>query len=104
MPASRSQRCGSCTTAPPAAQGPINMSRATSGRAAKPLPSARARVHQQGPAKGRKLMNRTLIMLAAGALAGLAIPAQAADLALTRLDCGTPQAPTAVNQRFSDTY
>jgi glyoxylase-like metal-dependent hydrolase (beta-lactamase superfamily II) len=49
-------------------------------------------------------MNRTLTMLAAGALAGLAFPAQAADMALTRLDCGTPQAPTAVNQRFSDTY
>ena len=47
---------------------------------------------------------RILTMLAAGALAGLAMPAQAADLALTRLDCGTPQAPTAVNQRFSDTY
>ena len=46
-------------------------------------------------------------MLAAGAcaLASLAAPAQAApDMALTRLDCGTPQAPTAVNQRFSDTY
>ena len=25
-------------------------------------------------------------------------------MSLTRLDCGTPQAPTAVNQRFSDTY
>jgi glyoxylase-like metal-dependent hydrolase (beta-lactamase superfamily II) len=49
-------------------------------------------------------MNRARIMLAAGALAGLAIPAQAADMALTRLDCGTPQAPTPVNQRFSDTY
>jgi glyoxylase-like metal-dependent hydrolase (beta-lactamase superfamily II) len=49
-------------------------------------------------------MNRMLTMLAAGALAGLAMPAQAADLLLTRLDCGTPQAPTAVNQRFSDTY
>ena len=49
-------------------------------------------------------MNRRLIMLVAGALAGFAIPAQAADLALTRLDCGTPQAPTAVNQRSSDTY
>jgi N-acyl homoserine lactone hydrolase len=49
-------------------------------------------------------MYRRLIMLAAGALAGLAIPAQAADMALTRLDCGTPQAPVAVNQRFSDTY
>src|SRR3954466_9706211 len=51
-------------------------------------------------------MNRTLIILAsvACALAGLAAPTQAADMALTRLDCGTPQAPTAVNQRFSDTY
>ena len=25
-------------------------------------------------------------------------------MSLTRLDCGTPQAPIAVNQRFSDTY
>jgi glyoxylase-like metal-dependent hydrolase (beta-lactamase superfamily II) len=49
-------------------------------------------------------MKRMLTMLAAGALAGLAVPAQAADMSLTRLDCGTPQAPTAVNQRFSDTY
>ena len=51
-------------------------------------------------------MNRTRAILAAAAcaLAGFAVPAQAADMALTRLDCGTPQAPTAVNQRFSDTY
>jgi len=51
-------------------------------------------------------MKRTLTILAAGAcvFAGLAAPAQAADMALTRLDCGTPQAPTPVNQRFSDTY
>jgi len=49
-------------------------------------------------------MNRTLTMLAAGALAGLVFPAQAADVELGRIDCGTPQAPTAVNQRFSDTY
>jgi glyoxylase-like metal-dependent hydrolase (beta-lactamase superfamily II) len=49
-------------------------------------------------------MKRMLTILAAGAMAGLAIPAQAADMALTRLDCGTPQAPTPVNQRFSDTY
>src|ERR1700716_1677240 len=41
---------------------------------------------------------------AAGALAGLAATAQAADMSLARLDCGTPQAPVAVNQRFSDTY
>src|SRR5690242_2320254 len=53
-------------------------------------------------------MNRMLTILAAGvcaaALATLAPPARAADMSLTRLDCGTPQAPTAVNQRFSDTY
>ena len=41
----------------------------------------------------------------AGALVGLLASAQAAtDVSLTRLDCGTPQAPTAVNERFSDTY
>jgi N-acyl homoserine lactone hydrolase len=50
-------------------------------------------------------MNRILTMLAAGACAAaLAAPARAADMALTRFECGTPQAPTAVNQRFSDTY
>jgi N-acyl homoserine lactone hydrolase len=52
-------------------------------------------------------MNRTLTMLAVGAglFAGQAAPAQAApELSLARFDCGTPQAPTAVNQRFSDTY
>jgi len=54
-------------------------------------------------------VNRNLSMLAAGAwvaaLSALAAPALAApDMALGRLDCGTPQAPVAVNQRFSDTY
>src|SRR5436305_12360500 len=49
-------------------------------------------------------MNRTGIVLALGAFAALAAPAQAADMSLTRLDCGTPQAPVTVNQRFSDTY
>ncbi|MEN3377201.1 MAG: N-acyl homoserine lactone hydrolase [Hyphomicrobiales bacterium] len=52
-------------------------------------------------------MNRTRIILAfgAGILAGLAAPAQAApEMSLTRFDCGTSQAPTPVNQRFSDTY
>ncbi len=53
-------------------------------------------------------MNRIPIMLAAAgaaALAGLAAPANAApEMSLTRLDCGTPQAPLTVNQRFSDTY
>jgi len=53
-------------------------------------------------------MHRILTLLAAGAYAAAlaASPAfaQAPELALTRLDCGTPQAPTAVNQRFSDTF
>src|SRR6201992_1188708 len=53
------------------------------------------------------MMNRTLPLLALGAslLAGAAAPAQAApEISLARIDCGTPQAPTAVNERFSDTY
>jgi glyoxylase-like metal-dependent hydrolase (beta-lactamase superfamily II) len=52
-------------------------------------------------------MKRTLTTLALGAslLAGLAAPALAApEISLARFDCGTPQAPVAVNQRFSDTY
>jgi glyoxylase-like metal-dependent hydrolase (beta-lactamase superfamily II) len=52
-------------------------------------------------------MNRKLTTLAAGigALAAFTVSAQAApDISLTRFECGTPQAPTAVNQRFSDTY
>jgi glyoxylase-like metal-dependent hydrolase (beta-lactamase superfamily II) len=52
-------------------------------------------------------MSRKLTILALGAslFAGLAAPAQAADVSLLRMaDCGTPQAPTPVNQRFSDTY
>jgi glyoxylase-like metal-dependent hydrolase (beta-lactamase superfamily II) len=50
-------------------------------------------------------MRRILTLLAAcaGTLT-LAAYAQAADMSLGRLDCGTPQAPVAVNQRFSDTY
>ena len=51
-------------------------------------------------------MSRKLTVLALGAslIAAFAAPAQAADVSLLRLDCGTPQAPTPVNQRFSDTY
>jgi N-acyl homoserine lactone hydrolase len=103
MPALSVSMRRSCSTRPLAAQGP------TTGR--EELPGRRQnRYHPaelgliNSPANGRKSMKRMLTMLAAGALAGLAIPAQAADLALTRLDCGTPQAPVAVNQRFSDTY
>src|ERR1700736_1909976 len=51
-------------------------------------------------------MNGKLTILALGAslFASLAAPAQAAEVSLARFDCGTPQAPTPVNQRFSDTY
>jgi glyoxylase-like metal-dependent hydrolase (beta-lactamase superfamily II) len=55
-------------------------------------------------------MRRTLKILALGicanALVAAPVSAQpAAEVTLTRLgDCGTPQAPTEVNQRFSDTY
>ena len=49
---------------------------------------------------------RRLLLLAGICLAALAQPAlaQAPDMSLTRLECGTPPAPTLVNQRFSDTY
>src|SRR5215468_7059444 len=51
-------------------------------------------------------MNGIRNLFVAGACAGafMATPALAADMSLARLDCGTPQAPTAVNQRFSDIY
>ena len=54
-------------------------------------------------------MKRILSLLAAGAcaaiLTGPNTSAQAAaDMSLTRLDCGTPPPPTAVNERFSDTF
>jgi glyoxylase-like metal-dependent hydrolase (beta-lactamase superfamily II) len=51
-------------------------------------------------------MNRTLRILAIGVslFAGLAVSARAADVSLARFDCGTPQGPTAVNERFSDTF
>jgi glyoxylase-like metal-dependent hydrolase (beta-lactamase superfamily II) len=55
-------------------------------------------------------MQRTLKLLALGicanALVAAPVSAQVApDVTLTRLaDCGTPQAPTEVNLRFSDTY
>jgi len=50
-------------------------------------------------------MNRKLTMLAIGAslFAGIAA-AQAADVSIARIDCGTSQAPVAVNDRFSDSF
>ena len=52
-------------------------------------------------------MKKTLTIFAIGAslMAGIAAPAQAApEVSLARIDCGTPQAPVAVNERFSDTF
>lgn len=54
-------------------------------------------------------MKRTLSLLAIGvcanALVGLSAMAQPApEVTLTRLDCGTPAAPTDVALRFTDTY
>jgi N-acyl homoserine lactone hydrolase len=52
-------------------------------------------------------MKQTRIAVAFGIALGaaLTLPAYAADVTLTRIgDCGTPQAPVPVNQRFSDTY
>jgi N-acyl homoserine lactone hydrolase len=51
-------------------------------------------------------MRRMLFLsgLCAAALFTQQALAQASDISLARLDCGTPVAPTLVNQRFSDTY
>ena len=54
-------------------------------------------------------MKRAVILLALGAgailILGQSAFAQAApEVTLTRFECGTPQAPTDVNARFSDTY
>jgi N-acyl homoserine lactone hydrolase len=50
-------------------------------------------------------VNRLLTTLACASALAVAAPAFAApDMSLARLDCGTPQAPIAVNQRFSDSY
>ena len=46
----------------------------------------------------------TTLAIAASLLAGLATSVQAAEVSLARIDCGTPQAPTLVNERFSDTF
>jgi N-acyl homoserine lactone hydrolase len=51
-------------------------------------------------------MQRTMFLagICAAALVGHQALAQAPDMSLARLDCGTPNPPTAVNQRMSDTY
>ena len=49
-------------------------------------------------------MKRTMLTAGLCAAAFVAEPAVAQDMSLTRFECGTPQAPTKVNERFSDTY
>ena len=54
-------------------------------------------------------MQRILALLALGIcgnalIAATTVAQMAPEITLTRLDCGTSQAPTEVNQRFSDTY
>jgi len=53
-------------------------------------------------------MQRTLTLLAIGAcanaLASVAAFAQALDVALTRIECGTNRTGTVLNERFSDTF
>src|SRR3954465_6850623 len=51
-------------------------------------------------------MQKVLSTLAIGACAlmGMSAGAQAADVTLTRFECGTPRAPADVGERFSDTF
>ena len=54
-------------------------------------------------------MQRILSLLAIGVCANVLVSLAASaqtkpEVTLTRLDCGTNQAPTEVNLRFSDTY
>ena len=51
-------------------------------------------------------MPRTIPVLAlcAAAVASLPASAQAPEVTLTRIDCGTAAKPTMVNERFSDTF
>src|SRR5215470_10800987 len=73
------------------------------------MSSCGARTHPHEPS-GRTHVNRIHAFVAVGAcaaaLAGLLAPVQAApEVTLIRFgDCGTSAAPTAVNQRFSDTF
>ena len=46
----------------------------------------------------------SMLALCAGTLIALPASAQSADVALTRIDCGTGATPTNVNERFSDTF
>src|SRR3954453_336073 len=52
-----------------------------------------------------KRLSTLIFPLCASAFLSVTAFAQAPEVTLTRMaDCGTAQAPTAVNQRFSDTY
>src|SRR5271154_6087369 len=83
---------------------------ATGGPPSKyPLWSAQVEDATQPLNSREKAMRRISTLLVAGLCAGIfspAPPAQAAaEMSLMRLaDCGTPQAPVPVNERFSDTF
>src|ERR1700743_1236271 len=67
------------------------------------VPKSRA---LQRPFRGRT-MNKILATLAAGAsllAVSFVTSAQAADVSIARMDCGTSPPPVVVNERFSDTY
>src|SRR5581483_8706674 len=66
----------------------------------------RGRRRRRRRSEGGANMQRALLSagILAGALVAQPVLAQAPEMSLARLDCGTPTAPTAVNQRFSDTY
>lgn len=51
----------------------------------------------------QKILSLLAVGICASAFASTPVLAQA-EMTLARLDCGTPQAPVAVNQRFSDTF
>jgi N-acyl homoserine lactone hydrolase len=57
------------------------------------------------PSEKKMKLAACLMVLIIAAVPGPAVFAQTtAEVTLTRFECGTPQAPTDVNTRFSDTY
>jgi glyoxylase-like metal-dependent hydrolase (beta-lactamase superfamily II) len=67
------------------------------------------RRHRLSRLHGEEAMKRILGLLAIGVCASVLVRLPAAaqtapEMSLTRFECGTRQAPTVVNQRFSDTF
>src|ERR1700753_3614977 len=80
------------------------------GLGAIPTREEPTRIRVNGPIQrtyGRETMHRLMSILALGACTGmlaLTPPTRAAEMALPRFECGTPQEPVAVNPRFSDIF